>query len=204
MTKKMSLILLSSLVMVMFLAMALSGPASALPTMGTDCYQSGCHAAGQPPTKASVVKPEPAAPKPAEPAKEEAKPAPAAPASSAPAKASPAVKNTITLVGQESKTLKGTVVKDSLLVPVRAAAEFFGATVNWDNSEKAASVYLGDKVVVVNAVKKTATVGGAEAALGGEVRIQQGRLMVPVQFLAEALGLTLEQDDAGVKISQTK
>ncbi|KKM09503.1 hypothetical protein SY88_17965 [Clostridiales bacterium PH28_bin88] len=92
MVKKLTLCVLIVACFCLVAAAVSSGPASALPTMGTDCYKSGCHAAGQPPTKASVVKPK--APKPAPAAPATAKPAePAKPAGTAkPVTAVPAVK----------------------------------------------------------------------------------------------------------------
>lgn len=65
---------------------------------------------------------------------------------------------------------------EAALVPLRAVAEAVGATVSWDEHERAAVVKLGQAQFEVR------------PGTGGAV-LQDGRTMVPAQFLLARLGL---------------
>ncbi|OEH84373.1 hypothetical protein BHU72_11270 [Desulfuribacillus stibiiarsenatis] len=110
--------------------------ASALPTMGANCAQAGCHdgVTRNAPGGGPVVK-APAAPKPAAPAPKPATPAPTAP-SKAPVPANKVVTVDAKFLDKTGK-VDVVVVNKDVYVSVRSAATFFGATVQYDAATKA-------------------------------------------------------------------
>lgn len=174
MGKKLSLVLVLALVAALVIMLGASS-AFALPTLGTDCYKSGCHAAGQPPSKATVVKPE--APKAAEPAKA-AEPTKAAEPAKAAAPAPAKVSNKVTVKAfGRSKDFTGTVIGGKVYLPVRPVAEFFGAVVNWDAKARAATVTYWKTNAVID--------------LKSGAKIVNGQLLAEADALAKVFGSKL-------------
>jgi len=172
--------------------------ASATPQMGNDCYASGCHTAGKPltkenlqqkpPTPASAPKPAPAAPAPI---------APSVPASAkpilapAPAKGSGEVK--IAFNGQ-TRVFTGMVKGDTILLPLRETADFFGASLAWNNQTKTANIAFGDIKASLRANQPMAAVDGREVKLAVAPVLTKGRIMAPLTLLAEVFGMTVSGD----------
>ncbi len=77
--------------------------------------------------------------------------------------------------------------QDSLLVPARLISEELGAAVQW-NEETLQVLIVGDEVEILLYVgQKTATVNGEEQTLTVAPQMRQGRLFVPLRFIAETL-----------------
>jgi hypothetical protein len=77
------------------------------------------------------------------------------------------------------------------LVPVRFIAEAFGADVQWDSTLKAVTVILGNKKVVLQIGKSVAYVNGNSVSIDQPPIIVNGRTMVPVRFISESLGASV-------------
>ncbi|MTV49904.1 tetratricopeptide repeat protein [Heliobacillus mobilis] len=77
-----------------------------------------------------------------------------------------------------------------VLVPMRLAFELFGATVDYDPATKLITGRLGTREVKLTADSATAWVNGQEQLLDVPARIDEasGRTMIPLRFVAEALG----------------
>ena len=76
------------------------------------------------------------------------------------------------------------------MVPIRALAESFGATV--DYADGVVTIVDGDTTVVMNIGEQTYTVNGEEANMDTAPVIGDGdRTYVPVRFVAEALGYSV-------------
>ncbi|MFO7172426.1 MAG: N-acetylmuramoyl-L-alanine amidase family protein [Bacillota bacterium] len=80
------------------------------------------------------------------------------------------------------------------LVPIRFAAEALGAQVGWHPEQQQVVVGFPGRQVVLTIGRNQARVGDAEVTLDVPPRIVAGRTFVPVRFVAEGLGATVEWD----------
>lgn len=90
------------------------------------------------------------------------------------------------------------------MVPLRALCEALGLTVNYDFTkpdEKKVTI-SGAEDIVLTVGSKTALIGGEAASLDAAPVIVSGRTMVPVRFLAEALGFAVDYSDGVVTLTQ--
>lgn len=79
------------------------------------------------------------------------------------------------------------------MVPVRFVAEQLGATVEWDNG--VVDIRVGNTVIRMPVGSKEYTVNGVTKTMDTPtVRPAHGRTMVPIRFVAEALGYEVEYD----------
>lgn len=85
-----------------------------------------------------------------------------------------------------------TIIKGKTLVPLRAVADAFGASVNWDAGTRTATIILREKTIQITLDKDTAIVNGEVKAIGSKAVNIGGRVMVPFRFIAEALGAKVE------------
>lgn len=74
------------------------------------------------------------------------------------------------------------------MVPIRALAEDFGATVDWNADTKTVKVTLDGNTVEMTIDSKTYKVNGAKKTMDTAPVIMSDRTYVPVRFVAEALG----------------
>lgn len=99
------------------------------------------------------------------------------------------------LVNNEMDTLDvAPYIKDSrTYVPLRALAQSFGADVNWDEETGEITVDGNGTKVVLEVGKTTYTVNDNEKTMdvAPELDSAAGRTLVPVRFVAEALGYTV-------------
>ena len=84
------------------------------------------------------------------------------------------------------------IIGGKTLVPLRAVADAFGATVNWDGDTKTATISLSGKTIQITLDKEIAIVNGEAKAIGSKAILLGGRVMVPFRFIAEALGATVD------------
>jgi len=89
------------------------------------------------------------------------------------------------------------ILNDRTLVPLRAIAEAFNAQVNWNPDTKQVTVKIGDKTILL-------TIGNPKASVNGQLVyidpqnpqvvpiISNSRTMVPLRFIAETMGATVE------------
>lgn len=85
---------------------------------------------------------------------------------------------------------------DRTLVPVRYVAESLGADVDWDNDTRSVVITLGDKTVVMPVGSREYTINGVTHTMDTAPVIEPGwdRTLVPIRFVAEALGMEVEWD----------
>ena len=77
------------------------------------------------------------------------------------------------------------------MVPIRALAEAFDATVTYDNDDRTVTIEYNDKTIVMTIDESTYTVNGEELTMDTAAVIQGDRTYVPVRFAAEAMGFTV-------------
>ena len=110
-----------------------------------------------------------------------------------------AVKNIVIYVGKTSGTIDGksttldqapVIVNGRTLVPIRFISEAFGASVDWNNSTREATIKLLNNTIVLKVDSTTATVNGYTVYLDAPATIikQTGRTVVPIRFVSDSLG----------------
>ncbi|GGH57395.1 hypothetical protein GCM10008014_29010 [Paenibacillus silvae] len=84
------------------------------------------------------------------------------------------------------------VQDDRVMVPVNAILEALGADVKWDKTAKTVTAVLNGQTFVLQIGSSTATVNGEKLQMDTASVIQNSRTLVPVRFISEGLGLTLD------------
>ncbi|MFY9174471.1 MAG: stalk domain-containing protein [Peptococcia bacterium] len=84
------------------------------------------------------------------------------------------------------------LVDNRTLVPFRAIGEAMTAVVDWDGSTRKVTLTLGVKNVQLVIGSKTAYVNGKATTLDVPAMIVEGRTMVPLRFIGESLGASVE------------
>ncbi|WP_148932683.1 family 10 glycosylhydrolase [Paenibacillus methanolicus] len=77
------------------------------------------------------------------------------------------------------------------MVPLAVISRGMGAVVSWDGMTKTVTIVDGPSVITMASGAKSAVVNGAEVVLGASVQARGGRIMVPLRFVGEQLGLTV-------------
>ncbi|MCG7384453.1 CotH kinase family protein [Paenibacillus sp. ACRRY] len=90
-----------------------------------------------------------------------------------------------------------------VMVPVNAILEALGAEVTWDKTAKTVTAVLNDQTLVLQIGSSTATVNGETLDIDAPAIIQNSRTLVPVRFISEGLGLTVDWDQAAAQVSLT-
>lgn len=95
------------------------------------------------------------------------------------------------------------VVQQRTLVPLRAIFEELGATVTWDQATQTARAVKGSDTVQITLNSTTAYVNGEAQTLDVPAMAIDGRTLVPVRFVSEALDAQVDwlQDTQTVRIT---
>lgn len=106
-----------------------------------------------------------------------------------PATAQAAKAITIFVDGVQLKTDQPPVmVQGRVMLPLRAIFEALDASVYWDQKNQSVTGIKGDTTVVLKIKSKVATINAERVTLDVPAQIINGRTMVPVRFVSEALG----------------
>jgi hypothetical protein len=88
---------------------------------------------------------------------------------------------------------QGPVMRGSrVMVPLRGVFEKMGATVNWDRASNTVTANRGDRKVVLPLSGTSATVDGKSMTLDQPAMVMGGRALVPLRFLSESLGASVD------------
>lgn len=82
-------------------------------------------------------------------------------------------------------------VKGRTLVPIRFLSEAFGCSIKWDAKEGKITIIKGSLIITLFKDRTEATVGGMSKTLDVPPTIVSGRTLVPLRFIAEAFGATV-------------
>lgn len=80
------------------------------------------------------------------------------------------------------------------LVPIRFISEELGAKVDWNDATQQVTITKGSKVIELTIGKTTAKINGTTYQLDTKPIVKNGRTLVPVRFIAEALGTEVKWD----------
>ena len=95
------------------------------------------------------------------------------------------------------------IIEDRTLVPVREVFEKLAGIVNWDNDNRKAIISMKGNTIELTINSKTALVNGQATELDVPAKIINNKTMVPVRFISENCGLTVEWNDYTKTVSIT-
>ena len=84
---------------------------------------------------------------------------------------------------------------DRTLVPMRFLFEQLGAEVTWDEATETATAKKANTTINFSIDNTTATVNGAATTMDVPARLVGDKTMVPLRFLSEEMGYTVEWDE---------
>jgi hypothetical protein len=90
------------------------------------------------------------------------------------------------------------------MLPVRAISEALGAEVQWDDTTQTATLIMGDIIVKVPIGQNSIDVNGTPFAMDTAAVIKDGRTLLPVRAVGEALGAKIGWDEATSTVSIDK
>ncbi|CCF14904.1 uncharacterised BCR, COG1649 family protein [Brevibacillus laterosporus GI-9] len=80
------------------------------------------------------------------------------------------------------------------MVPLRVISEGLGAQANWDQSKQTVTIRKPDTNISMTVKQNYATVNGSKVNLDSSVVNKQGRVIVPLRFVSQQLGLQVAWD----------
>lgn len=87
------------------------------------------------------------------------------------------------------------------MVPLRVISEGLGADVMWAQNSQTATITAAETTIKMTTHQKRALVNGTNVPLDASVQNKQGRIMVPLRFVSERLGLQVSWDQASRTIA---
>ena len=93
------------------------------------------------------------------------------------------------------------IESDRTLIPIRALAENMGFTVEWDDATRTVMVKGGNTEITLVIDSDKATVNGEEKVLDVPARITNDRTFIPLRFVSENMGATVDWNDADRSIT---
>jgi len=113
-----------------------------------------------------------------------------------------------TIINMDGKVLQfevdPVVENNRTLVPLRDIFEAMGAQVSWDDKSQTARAVKGDITVVLPFGSNRAMINGKAQQLEAPAQLVKGRILVPLRFVAETFGGTVNWDQAKHTINITK
>lgn len=89
------------------------------------------------------------------------------------------------------------------MVPLRVISENLGAQVAWSQADKTATIQKDGSTLVLTLGSPAVQVGGSTVNLEASVEISSGRTMVPLRFVSEQLGITVDWNGKNRTITLT-
>ncbi|CAM4309813.1 family 10 glycosylhydrolase [Saccharibacillus endophyticus] len=95
------------------------------------------------------------------------------------------------------------IVSNTTLVPMRLVSTSLGAQIEWSQSDKVVKINQGGTLLSIPLGSKTAYVNGNAVELEASVTSLNGRIMVPLRFVGQGLGLNVNWSQATQTITLT-
>lgn len=86
------------------------------------------------------------------------------------------------------------------LVPVRVIAEGLGAEVDWNEADRTAVITRGGQKLSLTLDSRQAQVNGKQVKLDTPPVISQKRMLLPLRFVGESLGVTVGWDNSSRRV----
>lgn len=87
-----------------------------------------------------------------------------------------------------------------ILIPVRFVSEKLGAEVDWDIANQTVTIADSTHTATLVIGKKQMTINGETKTLDTAASVENSRTYVPIRFVSEALGATVEWDSKGKSV----
>ncbi|MET3506271.1 stalk domain-containing protein [Halalkalibacter oceani] len=108
----------------------------------------------------------------------------------------------VTSNGAQHQLLAAPYVKSNrTLVPLRFISEHLGADVMWNGSERSVTVTVDGKTLVLHEGSQVIQVNGARHTIEAAPEIKQGTTFVPLRFISEQLGATVEWNQTQQRVT---
>lgn len=85
-----------------------------------------------------------------------------------------------------------TMMSGRVMVPVRGVFEHMNADVEWDGSQRIVTAFRSTDTIWLKLNSKTASINGNQVPLETPAVMHNGRTMVPLRFISEALGASVD------------
>ncbi|MEC0124208.1 family 10 glycosylhydrolase [Paenibacillus pabuli] len=89
------------------------------------------------------------------------------------------------------------------MVPLRVISEGLGASVLWSQATRTVTIKKSDSTITMTNGRQQATVDRAVVDLDASVELKQGRVMVPIRFVSENLGIQVTWNQSAQTIDLT-
>lgn len=86
------------------------------------------------------------------------------------------------------------------MVPLRVISEGLGASVLWSQADRTVTIQKSGSVITMTSGRQQASVDNNLVNLDASVQLKQGRVMVPIRFVSENLGLQVNWNQAAQTI----
>lgn len=96
------------------------------------------------------------------------------------------------------------IIDDRTMVPVRFVGEPFGAEFTWDGQTQKVTVQRADQTITLKIGSPLAQVNDRQMQLDVPPRIVGDRTLVPIRFIAEALGMDVDWEPADQRVVITQ
>lgn len=96
------------------------------------------------------------------------------------------------------------VVNDRTLLPVRAIVEEMGGAVHWDGETQTVLLTYKDDIITLGINNPTAFLNDKKNTLDAVPAIINDRTMLPIRFIAESFGYTVDWNGAEQKVIISK
>ena len=91
------------------------------------------------------------------------------------------------LVDTQNSNVMPVIKDERTLVPVRLIAESFGGEVSWDENQNLVSIVSGVNTIKIKIGEKKINVNGSDTAIDTEAIVENGRTLLPLRAISEAL-----------------
>lgn len=112
------------------------------------------------------------------------------------------------VVNGNAVDMKGVILENRTMVPVRGVMEELGYTVDWDADTKTATLANGENTVKITAGEKVFYLNDTAVTPDVPQTIIEGRFMLPLRAVSEAVGAKVDWDadrkTAGITTGETK
>ena len=96
------------------------------------------------------------------------------------------------------------IANERTLVPIRGIIESLGGSVDWNGADKAATLVMGGDTIILIIDSTTAYYNGKAQIIDTAPVIINDRTMLPIRFIAESFGLSVDWDGGAQKITIIK
>ncbi len=115
--------------------------------------------------------------------------------------ASTALAGTISVDGKVLSGVSPLTIGGRNMVPMRSIFEALGASVKYDAASKQVTAVKGSTTIILAVGSRTAYINGVPKTIDVAAQSVNGKLVVPVRFVGEALGASVKYSNGNVTIS---